>query len=51
MRQAAHEITTTLGSTSPQYASFTSSVYDSVGTHVPSADELLFDSSNQYANV
>jgi len=51
MRQAAQEITSTLGSTSPQYVSFTSSVYDSVGTHVPSADELLFDSSNQYANV
>ncbi|UJR26618.1 hypothetical protein I4U23_007937 [Adineta vaga] len=52
MREAAHEITTTLGSNSPQYASFTSSVYDSVATRVPSSDELIFDSSsNQYANV
>ena len=51
MREAAHEITTTLGSSSPQYASFTSSVYDSVATRVPSSDELIFDSSNQYANV
>ncbi|CAF3545967.1 unnamed protein product [Rotaria sp. Silwood1] len=51
MRQAAHEITTTLGSQSPQYASFTSSVYDSVATRVPSSDELIFDSSTHYANV
>lgn len=51
MRQAAHEITTTLGSNSPQYASFTSSVYDSAATRVPSPDELLFDSSSHYANV
>ncbi|CAF0765433.1 unnamed protein product [Adineta ricciae] len=52
MREAAHEITTTLGSSSPQFASFTSSVYDSVATRIPSSDELIFDSaSNQYANV
>ncbi|CAF4042667.1 unnamed protein product [Rotaria magnacalcarata] len=51
MRQAAHEITTTLGSNSPQYASFASSIYDSAATRVPSPDELLFDSSNHYANV
>ncbi|CAF3563953.1 unnamed protein product [Adineta steineri] len=51
MREAALEITTTLGSNSPQYASFTSSVYDSVATRVPSSDELIFDSTNQYANV
>jgi hypothetical protein len=42
LRQAAHEITTTLGSNSPQYASFTSSVYDSAATRVPSSDDLLF---------
>ncbi|CAF3094699.1 unnamed protein product [Rotaria sp. Silwood2] len=51
MRQAAHEITTTLGSQSPQYASFTSSTYDSVATRVPSSDELIFDSSTHFANV
>ena len=51
LRQAAHELTTTLGSNSPQYASFTSSTYDSVATRVPSSDELLFDSSNSYKNV
>jgi hypothetical protein len=51
MREAAHEITTTLGSNSPQYASFTSSVYDSVATRVPSTDEIIFDSSIQYGNV
>ncbi|CAF1600566.1 unnamed protein product [Adineta ricciae] len=52
MRAAAHEITTTLGSSSPQFASFTSSVYDSVATRIPSSDELIFDSaSNQYVNV
>ncbi len=51
MREAAHEITTTLGSNSPQYASFTSSVYDSVATRATSSDERLFDSSNHYPNV
>jgi hypothetical protein len=51
MRQAAHEITTTFGSNSPQYASFTSSVYDSVATRVTSSDERLFDSSSHYPNV
>jgi hypothetical protein len=51
MRQAAHEITSTLGSSSPQYASFTSSVYDSVATRVTSSDERLFDSSSHYPNV
>ncbi|CAF0938668.1 unnamed protein product [Rotaria sordida] len=51
MRQAAHEITTTLGSQSPQYASFTSSIYDSAATRVPSSDELIFDSPIHYANV
>jgi hypothetical protein len=51
MRQAAQEITTTLGSNSPQYASFTSSVYDSVATRVTSSDERLFDSSTHYSNV
>ncbi|CAF3322654.1 unnamed protein product [Rotaria socialis] len=51
MRQAAHEITTTLGSNSPQYASFASSIYDSAATGVPPPDELLFDSLNHFANV
>lgn len=51
LRQAAHEITTTFGSNSPQYASFTSSVYDSVATRVTSSDERLFDSANHYPNV
>lgn len=46
MRQAAQEITSTFGSNSPQYASFTSSIYDSVATRVTSSDERLFDSSN-----
>jgi len=51
MREAAHEITTTFGSSSPQYASFTSSVYDSVATRATSSDERLYDSSNHYLNV
>jgi hypothetical protein len=51
MRQAAQEITTTFGSNSPQYASFTSSVYDSVATRATSSDERLYDSSNHYPNV
>ena len=51
MKEAAHEITTTLGSDSPQYASFTSSVYDSIATQVPSSDELVLDSSIYCANV
>ena len=51
MRQAAHEITTTFSSNSPQYASFTSSVYDSVATRVTSSDERLFESASHYPNV
>jgi hypothetical protein len=51
LRQAAHEITSQLGSNSPQYASFTSSTYDSAATNVPSSDERLYDSSIKYANV
>lgn len=51
LRQAAHELTTTLGSNSPQYASFTSSTYDSAATRVPSSDELVLDSLNSYKNV
>lgn len=51
LRQAAQELTTTLGSNSPQYASFTSSTYDSVATRVPSSDELLYDSSSPYSTV
>ena len=51
MRQAAQEITSTFGSNSPQYASFTSSIYDSVATRVTSSDELLFDSSNHHSTV
>lgn len=51
MREAAHEITTTLGSNSPQYASFTSSVYDSAATRITSSDERLFDSTNHFPNV
>lgn len=51
MREAAHEITTTLGSNSPQYASFTSSVYDSAATRITSSDERLFDSTSHFPNV
>ncbi|CAF2522460.1 unnamed protein product [Rotaria sp. Silwood2] len=51
LRQAAHELTTQLSSNSPQYASFTSSVYDSATTNVPSSDEHLHDSSNYNNNV
>jgi hypothetical protein len=51
LTQAAREITTTLGSNSPQYASFTSSNYDSAATNVPSSDERLYDSTIRYANV
>ena len=51
MRQAAQEITSTFGSNSPQYASFTSSIYDSVATRVTSSDERLFDSSNPHSTV
>ncbi|CAF4795931.1 unnamed protein product, partial [Rotaria sp. Silwood1] len=51
LRQAAHEITTQLGSNSPQYASLTSSVYDSATTNVPSSDEPNHDSSIYFNNV
>ena len=51
MREAAREITTTLGSNSPQYSSFTSSVYDSAATRITSSDERLFDSTNHFPNV
>ena len=51
LQQAAQEITATLGSNSPQYASFTSSTYDSAATRVPSSDELLYDSSDPCGNV
>ena len=51
LRQAAHEITAQFGSNSPQYASFTSSTYDSAATNLPSSDEHLYDSSVHYANV
>ncbi|CAF1934089.1 unnamed protein product [Rotaria magnacalcarata] len=51
LRQAAHEITAHLGSNSPQSASFTSSVYDSAATNIPSSDEHLYDSSDYYKKV
>ncbi|CAF1094276.1 unnamed protein product [Rotaria sordida] len=51
LQQAAHEITSQLSSNSPQYASFTSSVYDSATTNIPSSDERLHDSSIYYNNV
>ena len=51
MRQAAHEITATLGSNSPQYASLTSSAYDSAATNLPSSDENLYDSSMHFSNA
>ena len=51
MRQAAHEITATLGSNSPQYASLTSSAYDSAATNLPSSDEDLYDSSMHFSNA
>ncbi len=51
LRQAAHELTSQLGSNSPQYASLTSSAYDSAATNIPSSDERLYDSSNRYPDV
>jgi len=45
------DCTNLLGSNSPQYASFTSSVYDSAATRITSSDERLFDSTNHFPNV
>lgn len=51
LQQAAQEMTSRLSSNSPQYASFTSSVYDSATTNLPSSDERLYDPSNYYRRV
>ena len=51
LRQAAHEVTARLSSSSPQYASLTSSVYDSAVTNISSSDEHLYDSSVYHYNV
>ena len=42
LRQAAHELTSSLRATSPQY------VYDSTPTNLPSSDERLYESSIRY---
>ncbi|UJR22467.1 hypothetical protein I4U23_025525 [Adineta vaga] len=51
LRQAAFELTRQLGTNSSQYASVTSSAYDSPAAHLPSSDERLYDSARRFANV
>jgi hypothetical protein len=51
LKQAAFELMRQISSNSPQYASFTSSAYDSPASNLPSSDERLYDSSIRYANV
>lgn len=51
LREAAYELTTTLGSNSPQYASMASSTYDSAATTPPSPDEHLYDSPIRHVQV